>query len=152
MNIEPRVTSAHPTTRRLRIVLAEDDAVFRAAIRDVLGLEGHLVREAADGEELLGLILRGFSSGAGASTAVDLIISDIWMPRCSGLRVLEQLRAARWSTPMLLMSGDDDPELLARIDALGGTLLRKPFFVAALREAISVVVSRPGRAPAEQAR
>lgn len=134
MRLEPASTPRSAPDHR-RVVVADDDALLRALLGDVLRLEGYQVSEASDGEELLFHVVRAFAQGA-RGTAIDLIVSDVQMPFCSGLDILQQLRDAHRTTPVLLLSADGDPRLRARIEALGGRFLEKPFTFEALLRAI----------------
>ncbi len=131
----------------LRVVVADDDPSIRALLTDLLRLEGYRVRVAADGEELLFHVVRAFAEGAGGAAGIDLIVSDVWMPFCSGLDVLIRLREARRATPVLLLSSDPDPLLRDRIEALGGQFLEKPFTYDGLRHAIRSGRSASGYSP-----
>jgi len=76
-----------------RILVVDDDEAVRAALVKALQDAGCEVLQAADGEEALALI---------AKEKVDLVVSDLEMPRCDGL---ELLRKAGQTLPILLMSG-----------------------------------------------
>jgi two-component system response regulator TctD len=124
-------------TRRLRIVVADDDRLLRGVVADVLRAEGHEVEEVADGEALLLRVVRSFAVGARALPAIDLIISDVCMPRGTGLDVVRRLRGVRKTTPVVLMSGSADGGLAARARELDAGFLEKPFTVDALRATMS---------------
>ncbi len=65
------------------ILVIEDNQAIRGMLRDLLKLSGYGVLEASDGAEGLNLAVRG---------GIDLIISDLKMPKVDGLGVLEELR------------------------------------------------------------
>jgi CheY-like chemotaxis protein len=67
------------------VVLADDDADVRMLYGECLRRAGHVVWEAADGAEALGLV---------RSHAPDCLLLDIWMPVLNGLEVLEQLSSS----------------------------------------------------------
>ena len=73
---------------------------------------------------------------------VDLIVSDVRMPFCSGLDVLEEVHRSRCRTPVLLMTAFGDRGLSNRVRALGGRLLDKPFTPLALRKAVRELLGR----------
>ena len=126
-------SSPRPPGRRLLVVVADDDGLLRRVVANVLRAEGHEVEEVADGEELFARVVRSFAVGERALPAIDLIVSDVCMPRSSGLDVLRKLRGARKQTPVVLMSGTADAPLRASARALDAGLLEKPFTVDALR-------------------
>jgi DNA-binding response OmpR family regulator len=64
--------------------------------------------------------------------APDLIVADVLMPVCSGLSVFEALRAARWTTPIILISARDEPSVRASAARHGATFMPKPLDPEAL--------------------
>ncbi|MCC4621395.1 response regulator transcription factor [Xanthomonas cassavae CFBP 4642] len=106
----------------LRIALADDQVLVRAGLRALLQQQGvEVVCEADDGQGLLDAL---------ATTAVDVVLSDIRMPGIDGIQALERLRARGDRTPVLLLTTFDDGELLLRATdaiarvAAGDTLLQ----------------------------
>lgn len=89
----------------LRIALADDQALVRRGLRALLeGLGGlEVAIEAEDGEQLLQALQH---------TRVDALVSDIRMPRRSGIEVVRLLRARGDPTPAILLTTFDDAELL----------------------------------------
>ena len=85
-------TSFHPESESMqtpvrssrgRILIADDEASGRNGLASVLRLEGFDVEVAADGVEALAKV---------ASTAPDLLLSDVRMPNMDGLELLRQVR------------------------------------------------------------
>lgn len=103
-----------------RILVAEDDAANRALVVRILERAGYTCHAAADGRDALDQLNAGL--------AVDLVISDVVMPRLGGIDLYTQLRAARGNVRMLLTSGYSsraiEPELLIS-DNL--QLVQKPY-------------------------
>ena len=101
-----------------RIALADDQALVRAGLRALLERQGiEIVFEADDGEHLLEQL---------ATQRVDVILSDIRMPRLDGIEALQKLRERGDTTPVLLLTTFDDSELLLRATQAGaqGFLLK----------------------------
>jgi len=69
--------STRPTPSAATILLVEDEAAIRAATALALHEHGYTVMEAADGEEALGIARHH-------GDAIDLVISDVVMPRLGG--------------------------------------------------------------------
>lgn len=88
------------------ILLVEDHAGLRTAIRLRLEANHHRVLEAADGEEAL---------QRWKSATPDLIITDFQMPRMDGLEVIKAVSAQQPDLPIILMSGGLENELLLYI-------------------------------------
>lgn len=102
----------------LRIALADDPVLVRAALRALLQQQGiTVVCEADDGQALLDAL---------ATHHVDVVLSDIRMPGLDGIATLEQLRARGDRTPVLLLTTFDDSDLLLRACEAGaqGFLLK----------------------------
>lgn len=123
--------------RRVRIVVAEDDAALREAIVDALRVDGYDVIGVADGDELLRCV-------ENAVPPISLVLSDIHMPRMNGLDALAATKALPDHVPVLLISGDRDPithEAALKLGAVG--VLVKPFDGADLRTAIAMLTQTP---------
>ena len=115
-------------------VLAVDDSM---TIRDMLrltltqaGFTATLANDGAHGLEVLG----GLSP--------DVIITDINMPRLDGFGFIEAVRARpeHRSTPILVLTTENVPELKARARAAGATgWIVKPFDPAKLVRALRMV-------------
>ena len=115
----------------MRLLLIEDEAALRQGLKRQLEAEGYRVDEAADGEDGL------FQA---SEYPIDLAIVDLGLPKMSGIAVVEQLREAGRTVPILILTargswqdkvrgleaGADDylvkpfefPELAARVKAL----------------------------------
>lgn len=105
-------------TAPIRVALAEDQAIVRAGLRALLedlGMEVAL--EAEDGRALLAALATG---------SVDLVLSDIRMPGMDAIEMVETLRASGDTTPVLLLTTFDEPDLLLRAAQAGaqGFLLK----------------------------
>jgi len=140
-------TRAQP--RRLRVLLAEDDAAFRELLASVLRRSGYEVLEAANGEELLDHVAFGLLRGEKHRT-FDLLVSDIRMPRHTGLEILNGMRSANLSVPVILITAFGDPETHRLAYELGARVLDKPFDMTELELAVAAAFSRAGRTPAAQ--
>ncbi|MDR3418607.1 MAG: response regulator transcription factor [Nevskia sp.] len=96
----------------MRIALADDQALVRHGLRMVLESLGgfEIMIDAEDGDALLAELQR---------TRVDVILSDIRMPRRSGIEVARLLRERGDFTPLLLLTTFDDPGMLRAAAAAG---------------------------------
>ncbi len=81
-----------------RILIAEDDAALSQLFSRVLVRSGYLPFTAADGQEALDILEREY---------IDLIISDIMMPRMDGYTLVRQLRDAGNTLPVLMITAKD---------------------------------------------
>ncbi len=129
--LAPLVESDGPLSR---VLLAEDDREMRDLVAIALRLDGAEVVVARDGTELLER-LGSMCSEPAPRFRYDLIVADIRMPGCTGLQVLEGMRRAGWSTPMILMTPFSDRATRARVEEQRAVLFDKPFDVDDLRTA-----------------
>ena len=119
----------------MKILLVEDNERLSAFIREHLAEHGHSLDAAADGREGLALATRG---------PHDVIIIDRMLPGgLEGLGVIQELRAAGNSTPILILSalGDVD-ERIRGLKAGGDDYLTKPFAFGELMARIEVLARR----------
>jgi DNA-binding response OmpR family regulator len=120
-----------------RVLLAEDDEEMRTMLAAALRHEGYEVEEAHDGNELLARVRSSVLSTDGGAP-VDLVVSDIRMPGCSGLEVLRSLRDEDWAVPFILITAFGDEETHRTAEEYGATLvLDKPFEMGDLCAAAS---------------
>lgn len=117
------------------ILVAEDDPDMRSLIASCLEQDGCEVLKVADGQELLALLeaLRDDRLDFGP---VDLVISDVRMPGCTGLQALEALRRIDSATPVVLITAFGGPEVHAEAHRLGAILFDKPFDLDDLRTVV----------------
>jgi DNA-binding NtrC family response regulator len=113
------------------ILLAEDDMGVRFLIWKLLKAEGFTVLIAGDGKAAL-------EASRNYAGAIDLLVSDVRMPRMGGLELAKNIAIERPGIKALLISGDS----LARDQvALSGLpFLEKPFSQTALRNSIAAVL------------
>jgi CheY-like chemotaxis protein len=78
--------------------VVEDEASVRQLCARILEEEGYRVLTARDGLEALAML-------EAAGTGIQLVISDLKMPRLDGLQLSANLAARRTAPPMILISG-----------------------------------------------
>ena len=121
-----------------RVLLVEDEPVLRKLISAYLVAAGYVVRVAVDGLDALAKLRTGLP---------DLIISDLNMPRMSGLELLGVVRRRFPQIPVIAVSADDEmPEGLAA-DA---HFRKNGFGFERILEIMADVTSQPPRPPAPQ--
>jgi two-component system response regulator TrcR len=113
------------------VLIADDDAGLRSALKLALEANGYAVRLAANGNEALAL--------QGKSPA-DVLITDIFMPESDGFEAIDGFRKAFPATKIIAMSGDAKRakrEYLQAAALIGvDATLKKPFRVGALLEVL----------------
>jgi DNA-binding NtrC family response regulator len=126
------------THRSRRILVVDDDTDIRQLGTEVLVRHGYQVDAAED-----------HTAGWNALQArtYDLLITDLDMPKLSGLKLVKRLRAAHLALPVILASGIMTPQELNRNPwfHLSGALL-KPVSPDQLLQTVQAVVSAPAGA------
>jgi two-component system, cell cycle sensor histidine kinase and response regulator CckA len=103
------------------ILVVEDEEEVRALTRDVLEMHGYSVLEALDAADALRL-------GETHPGRIDLLITDVVMPRMNGPELARRLRARRPGLRVLCMSGYPESAERRVADAETWTAwLQKPF-------------------------
>ncbi|HEY1533218.1 MAG TPA: response regulator [Polyangiaceae bacterium] len=132
--------------RPARIVVAEDDFEMRRLVADCLRSEGYEVHEVADGAQLLVRIEDSFYLRP-VPAPVDLFVTDIRMPFYTGLDIVRGMREAGLEMPVVVMTAFGNPETRERAEALGATLLDKPFKLQALRALVRRLLRQGSKFP-----
>lgn len=125
-----------PETAPPGILLVEDDETSRVVTREMLRRLGFLVHTAVDGVE-------GLEVFRALGTPVQLVISDLLMPRLDGTGVLKELRSLAPDLPVLIASGfweEHTPDELTALGACG--FLRKPYGLGELAAAVGAALGR----------
>src|SRR5215472_17049690 len=123
------------------ILLIEDEIGLRETLIDRLQAEGYAVKWAVDGEEGL---------EKASSSAFDLIILDVMLPRLNGLDVCRELRSRGVAIPILILTVRNetvDKVVGLRIGA--DDYMTKPFDAAELTARIHALLRRLTRRPGE---
>jgi two-component system, cell cycle sensor histidine kinase and response regulator CckA len=114
------------------IVLVEDDDAVRSVIRDILERTGMRVIEARDGHEAL--------AACRANPGVDLVLSDVVMPRLSGVELARMLAVDAPGTKVIYMSGYPNRAIPGGRTQDLGPILQKPFTPGELLDCIRNVL------------
>ena len=123
-----------------RVFIADDDREMRQVIADVLRRDGYDVQEAGDCDQLLMRLALARIDGHPTDGTTDLIITDVRMPFGDGLDLVQALREAHWTTPIVVMTAFGDRETRERVILLGAVLLDKPFPLDVLRQTVRAML------------
>jgi len=117
-----------------RVVVAEDEALIRMDLVEMLREEGYdVVGEAGDGQVAVELA---------ESLKPDLVIMDVKMPRRDGIDAASEIAAKRIA-PVVILTAFSQRELVQRArDAGAMAYLVKPFSISDLVPAVELAVSR----------
>ena len=118
----PAPAPAAPTAPSVvgTILVVDDSSVIRSAVTKALLSRGHTVHQAENGR-------LGLEFWEQNKSAIQLIISDVFMPEMDGLSMAKEIRQRSRTVPVLLMSSklDDNSRWVA--DEAGFRFLPKPF-------------------------
>lgn len=138
----PSVTAVRPSPDSLHgtetILLVEDDGGVRQTLRSILVRHGYVVLEAANGGEAI-LICEQHAG------RIDLLVSDMIMPRMSGRQLATRLRVDRPALKVLFVSGYTEGAVSAQ-NLLDGTshYLAKPVTPTSLALKVRAVLDQVG--------
>ena len=134
-------TSAPPAVRaegRETVLLVDDEDALRAVACEVLRRKGYRVLEAHDGEHALAV-------SQGHPGRIDLLVTDVVMPRMSGAELAVRLVEARPDTRVLFMSGYTGEAIVHHhVIADGAVLLQKPLTPDSLLQKVREVLGVDG--------
>jgi response regulator NasT len=132
MEEESTQAAPAPSSSALRILVAEDEALIRMDLIEMLGEAGYTVcAEASNGQEAVNLAIEH---------RPDLCILDVKMPILDGISAAEQIIDI---APVLMLTAFSQRELVERArDAGVMAYVVKPFTIGDLLPAIEIAVSR----------
>jgi two-component system cell cycle sensor histidine kinase/response regulator CckA len=124
------------------VLVVDDEELVRSLVRRLLEAESCTVLEAEDGERALAIVER-------RNPPVNLVLTDLVMPRISGLEVVGAVRASRPELPVLVMSGfGSSDETRRALEGYGVAVVPKPFSPVALVDAVrDALLEAAERAP-----
>jgi len=121
------------------ILVVEDDRAIRRGLVDALRSGGYSVLEAADGAEGLEIALRA---------AVDLVLLDVLLPRRNGFEVLEELRRAKPTLPIILVTAKGaESDRVQGLKTGADDYVVKPFSARELLARVEAVLRRSPERP-----
>ena len=126
--------TSQPAPASRRVVIAEDEALIRLDLAEMLGEEGYdVVGQAGDGERAVELA---------EELRPDLVVLDVKMPKLDGIAAAERIASQRIA-PVVILTAFSQRELVERArDAGAMAYLVKPFTKSDLVPAVEMAVSR----------
>ncbi len=117
-----------------KILIAEDEEPIRRVLTILLNSAGYSVEEAQDGREAL----KKLFASPGMSCPIDLLLTDIFMPRMGGLELIDEIRKRKPDLPILVITAYLDNRLQAQLLRKGcSNPIAKPFEADALIEHVA---------------
>ena len=126
---------SEPSTKPLRILVADDEENIRRILETRLRMQGYEVAAAVDGAEALELF-RGFEP--------DLVVLDVMMPELDGFAVTERIRAQSEVPIILLTALGDVADRITGLQLGADDYMVKPFSPKELEARIRCVLRRAG--------
>ncbi|MEN3362329.1 MAG: hypothetical protein V7637_6311 [Mycobacteriales bacterium] len=118
------------------VLLAEDDSAISDPLTRALEREGYEVIVRRDGPGALTAALSG---------SVALVLLDLGLPEMDGLEVCRQLRAAKSTVPVLVLTArTDEVDFVVGLDAGADDYVAKPFRLAELLARVRALLRRRG--------
>jgi CheY-like chemotaxis protein len=120
-----------------KILIVEDDLITRRNLSVLLSDEGYDVDQAGDGVQALEIL---------AGRPIDLVLSDIVMPRMDGLKLLQQLQLMAPQIPVVIMTSYVS-DSLSSVPAGAAEFIRKPFVLDDLLFKVQRALDKSPQAP-----
>lgn len=118
-----------------RVLLVEDEPLIRMLTTDMLDALGFVATEASTGAEALAI-------DDGALAGLAGLVIDLGLPDHSGLEVARRLRLRRPDLPVILTTGADASEALAKLAGGGpAAALEKPYQFSQLQKAAGILAT-----------
>ena len=118
------------------ILLAEDNPQVQKALINMLRVKDHEVLVAGDGMEALEV-------AAAHDGEIDVLLTDIVMPRMGGYELAQRFRKIRPTTKVIFMSGYADDEASRRDAGEAKHFLQKPFTAAQIHRTVDEALKTP---------
>ena len=125
----------HHSDHGERLLLADDEAVVRQSMKEVLELSGYQVVIASDGNEAVA----AFSA---APESFNLIVLDIIMPNLGGVAAAKKMREIRPDIPIVFETGYDNTHLEEFATIANSVMLYKPVKPAKMKSVITNLLEK----------
>ncbi len=118
------------TQKKLTLLIVDDETIIQRLFKDFLEEDYHILK-ATDGEEALEIL---------NTTHVDVVFSDVHMPKMGGMEVLKNVKEKFSGIPIVMM--DSFPEVSAqKMEHLGAfAFIHKPFYMREIRGVLKEVI------------
>jgi DNA-binding response OmpR family regulator len=128
-------------TMQRSVLIVEDDAAIRRGVVDALRFGGFHAFEAADGE-------------AGLKSALqvdcDIVLLDLALPKLHGLEILKEIRRARPTLPVIILTAmGAEADRVAGLKLGADDYVVKPFSIAELMARVEAVIRRSPERPGD---
>jgi DNA-binding NtrC family response regulator len=115
------------------VLVVDDEPLIRWSVSETLSELGYDVEQAADAGAAIHAVTN-------AALPFDVVVLDLRLPDMNDLSLLGTLRQLLPGTTLILMTAFGTPEIIEDAQALGATVLSKPFEL----DELTRLVSKPG--------
>jgi CheY-like chemotaxis protein len=123
------------------ILVVDDEESVRSAVKNTLSRCGYELLLAGNGQEAVEIFRR-------EAERITLVLLDLTMPQMGGEETLQHMKKLRPDVPVILSSGYDEAEALARFGSNGlAGFLQKPYTASRLAAGINAVVDAAAGSP-----
>ncbi|EDY84714.1 hypothetical protein VDG1235_4347 [Verrucomicrobiia bacterium DG1235] len=134
----PAIEQSPQQPHNQKALLAEDDSLIRELVSTYLRTLGYDVLEASNGRDAIELLNDGHTG------RLDLIVTDLVMPKASGETIIKQARERGVCNRFLVMSGNPiDPMSHATAPSKGSEYIEKPFSFGDFEAKLHSLETRP---------
>lgn len=116
------------------LLVIEDDETMRSAMKRIFEMDGFIVKMAADGMELSGIL---------DDTSPDLILMDIGLPWLNGFELAQMLKEHKElkKIPLVFVSGKTGDDDIKRAFEIGADdFIKKPFEIEKLKKTVAALL------------
>lgn len=116
------------------LLVIEDDETMRSALKRIFEMDGFIVKMAADGMELSGIL---------DDTSPDLILMDIGLPWLNGFELAQMLKEHKdlKKIPLIFVSGKTSDDDIKRAFEIGADdFIKKPFEIEKLKKTVATLL------------
>ena len=119
---------------KIKILIGDDESRMRKLVKDFLGREGYLVREAGDGMEALEIFYE--------EKDIALIILDVMMPRMDGWQTCREIRQSSQVPIIMLTARSEEHDELQGFELGVDEYISKPFSPKILVARVEAILRR----------
>ena len=119
---------------KIKILIVDDESRMRKLVKDFLGREGYLVREAGDGMEALEIFYE--------EKDIALIILDVMMPRMDGWQTCREIRQSSQVPIIMLTARSEEHDELQGFELGVDEYISKPFSLKILVARVEAILRR----------
>jgi DNA-binding NtrC family response regulator len=114
-----------------RVLVIDDEPEVALLLHDALTDFGYTVKIAVTGPEGLDLV-RAFSP--------EVVLLDLWLPGAPGEEVLRQIRQGDPALPVVIITGNRDPQVARAVLDMAFDFIPKPFDLAVIERVVAAAV------------